>query len=206
MSTDIMRQPNPERRERLRRLAIVALKINLPLVLGTGNRRPHKNWVSVVRALALLDPQERPRLALTGSSDDDPLRPVVDELGLGDWVDLHGWIEESDLARLYSEATVLVTPSFCEGFSLTPLEGMLSGIPVLISDIDVHREIAGDAAVYVDPSDLASIAEGLRRTTQDPDLLATLTRRGQEQAARYSWEGTAAATLRVFDEVLATNR
>lgn len=177
-----------------------------PLVLGTGNRRPHKNWESVVRALALLTPEERPRLAFTGSSDDDPLRPVVDELGLADWVDLHGWIDESELARLYSEATVLVTPSFCEGFSLTPLEGMLSGIPVLISDIEVHREIAGDAAVYVDPSDLTAIADGLRRTTQDPALLRDLTRRGLEQASRYSWERTAVATLQVFDEVLAATR
>ncbi|EFQ81786.1 glycosyltransferase, group 1 family protein [Aeromicrobium marinum DSM 15272] len=176
-----------------------------PLLLGTGNRRPHKNWETLVRALALIDPPQRPRLALTGSGPDDPMIALVAELELQPWVELHGWIEESELADLYSRATLLATPSFCEGFSLTPVEGMLSGIPVLISDIAVHREVAGDAAVYVDPSDPAAMAATIARVVSDPALLAEHARKGLDQASRYSWEDTARRTLAVFDEVLTAS-
>jgi glycosyltransferase involved in cell wall biosynthesis len=179
-----------------------------PLVLATGNRRPHKNWEGLVRALALVDETIRPRMVVTGSHGDDPLRAVVDELDLGDWVDLQGWVSQDDLAALYSRATVMAMPSFCEGFGLPVLEAMMSGVPVILSDIPVFREIAGDAALYFDPTSLPAIAEAITTAVTRPDLLDVLVARGRERSARYSWERTAAGTVAAFSAALtdATSR
>ncbi len=175
-----------------------------PIVLATGNRRPHKNFEGLIRALALIDPPARPRLVVTGSHGDDPLRAVVDELGLDADVELLAWLAPEELGELYATATALAVPSFAEGFSLPPLEAMQSGLPVLVSDIAVHREVCGDAGMYVDPHDPASIAEGLRLLATDADVVAEYTRRGFERAARFSWRSTAAQTLDSFRAALAT--
>jgi glycosyltransferase involved in cell wall biosynthesis len=177
-----------------------------PLVLATGNRRPHKNWEGLVRALALVDPAVRPRLVVTGSHGEDPLRAVVDELGLGDRVELRGWVEPEELAELYSRATVMAMPSFCEGFGLPVLEAMMSGIPVILSDIPVFHEIAGDAALYFDPYSLPSIAEAITQAVTRPELLETLVERGHRRAAQYSWELTAAGTLAAFRAAIEAPR
>jgi glycosyltransferase involved in cell wall biosynthesis len=173
-----------------------------PLILATGNRRPHKNWQGLVRALALVQPAVRPRLVVTGSHGDDPLRPIVEELGLEEWVELKSWVSPEELAGLYSRATVMAMPSFCEGFGLPVLEAMMSGIPVILSDIPVFHEIAGEAALYFDPTELQSIADAITVAVTQPDLLDTLVARGHEQAAKYSWERTAAGTIGAFDAAL----
>jgi glycosyltransferase involved in cell wall biosynthesis len=176
-----------------------------PLVLATGNRRPHKNWEGLVRALALVDPAIRPRLVVTGSHGADPLAPVVAELGLEKWVDLKSWISASEMAELYEEATVLAMPSFCDGFSLPALEAMMAGIPVMMSDIPVYREVGGDAVLYFDPTRLESIAEAIMTVVTDPDLLKTLVDRGHVQAKKFSWEQTAAGTVASFRAALASS-
>lgn len=173
-----------------------------PMILATGNRRPHKNWDRLVRALALVDENVRPRLVVTGSHGDDPLRPVVDELGLGRWVDLKSWVSADELADLYAGATVLVMPSFCDGFSLPALEAMMEGVPVMLSDISVYREVAGDAALYFEPTSHSSIADAITTAVTKPDLLAELRARGFDQAAKFSWQKTAAGTVATFDRAL----
>lgn len=173
-----------------------------PFILATGNRRPHKNYDGLVRALARIDEAVRPRLVITGSHGTDPLRAVVDELGLEHSVELRSWLSPEELGDLYSRATALAVPSFAEGFSLPPLEAMQSGLPVLVSDIDVHREVCGDAALYVDPHDLSSIAEGVLRFTADATTAGRYAALGRERAAQYSWEATARSTLETFRRVL----
>lgn len=177
-----------------------------PFILATGNRRPHKNYEGLIRALALVEEQHRPRLIITGSHGaEDPLLPVVTELGLQDHVELRGWLSPEQLGELYRTATALAVPSFAEGFSLPPLEAMSSGVPVLVSDIDVHREVCGDAALYVDPHDLASIAGGLRTLTTDRSVGADLTARGHTRAATFTWDTTARRTLDAFRSTLAAS-
>jgi len=176
------------------------------LFLAVGNRLPHKNFAGLVRAIAHLPADERPRLVVTGSRGDDPLRPLVDELGVADWVDLRTWVPDDELAELYSRATALLVANFVDGFGLPILDAMLVGLPVLVSDIAVYREVAGDAAGYFDPADVASIAAALRRATTDRAWLADLAARGRIHAAGFSWERTAAETLAAFERVLADPR
>lgn len=174
-----------------------------PMVLATGNRRPHKNWPSLIRALPLVPEDQRPRVVVTGSHGDDPLRAVVDETGMQDWVELKTWVDDDEMRELYSTATVLAMPSFADGFSLPALEAMMAGLPVMISDIPVYREVVGDAALLIDPNSLDSIADAMRTAATRPDLLADLSARGRKRATLFSWERTAKGTLETFEKALA---
>lgn len=177
-----------------------------PLVLATGNRRPHKNWASLVRALPLVDEAYRPRVVVTGSHGDDPLQSVVDETDMHNWVELRSWVTADEMSELYSSATVLAMPSFADGFSLPALEAMMSGLPVMISDIPVYREVVGDAAIFVDPHDLTSIAGAMRTIATEPDLLEDLAVRGKQRAASFTWERTARGTIETFERILSARR
>lgn len=174
-----------------------------PMILAMGNRRPHKNWGAIVRALSLIPEAERPRAVITGGRGEDPLEPVVRENGMDDWVDLRGWVSDEEVKTLYEQATALVIPSLAEGFSLPTLEAMAVGVPVLLSDIGVHRFVAGDAALFFDPRSDESLATVIRRLCGDRGLQGDLTRRGLERAAGFTWERTAVETLKSFENALA---
>ena len=175
------------------------------LLIASGQRRPYKNWDGLIRALALVDEAVRPRLVVTGSSDPgtDPLLPVIAGAGLHEWVEVRGWVSEQELTDLYRRARALVMPTLCEGFGLPVLEAMASGLPVLASDIPVLREVGGDAALWFDPYDPASIAAAMTVAATQPERLEGLAELGVAQAARFSWRRTGDETLAVFHAVLA---
>ena len=174
-------------------------------LLAVGNRMPHKGFETLLEALARIDADERPRLTITGSHGDDPLALTVDRLGLGDRVDLRGWLSRDELERLYSESTALVFPTRFEGFGLPPLEAMSRGCPVIVSDLPVMHEVAGDAAVYVDPADPEAIADAIRSLLGDPAERERMSRAGLVRAAEFSWEATAAATRAALLDVVAAS-
>ena len=172
------------------------------LLLAVGNRMPHKGFETLLEALARIPAAERPHLTITGSHGDDPLSPVVDRLGLGAFVDLRGWLRQDELEALYAEATALVFPTRFEGFGLPPLEAMARGCPVLVSDLPVMHEVAGDAARYVDPLDVDAIARDIRWLIRSPGERERMSRRGLARAAEFSWERTAQATRAALLDVL----
>jgi glycosyltransferase involved in cell wall biosynthesis len=173
------------------------------LILASGQRRPHKNWDRLIRALALVEEDVRPRLVITGGRGEDPLAPVVAEAGLADWVELRGWVDDDELADLRARARAMAFPTLAEGFGLPVLEAMAEGLPVLASDLPVLREVGGDAAVWFDPLDLESIAGALRLAATRPDELAVLAAAGLERSRLFSWERVARETLDVFHRALA---
>jgi glycosyltransferase involved in cell wall biosynthesis len=146
---------------------------------------------------------ERPRLVITGSRGDDPLRPIVDELNLGDSVELKGWVSDEELQWLYTNASALMVPNFCDGFCLPALEAMHVGLPVLMSDIPVYHEVGGDAVGYFEPTDLDSIAAAMVTAKDNPEWLAELSARGYDRTALFTWNRTALETLAAFDRTLA---
>lgn len=168
------------------------------LVLASGQRRPHKNWERLIRALALVEEDVRPRLVITGARGDDPLAPVVAETGTERWVELRGWVDDDELADLQRRARAMAFPTLAEGFGLPVLEAMSVGLPVLASDLPVLREVGGDAALWFDPLDLRSIAAALRVVATRPDVLSDLASAGLERARLFSWERVAQETLEVF--------
>lgn len=176
------------------------------MILAMGNRRPHKNWGALIRAIALLPAERRPRVVITGGRGDDPLREEVARTGTEAWVQLRGWVEDAEVRELYSTATALAIPSLAEGFSLPTLEAMGAGVPVLLSDIDVHRFVGGGAARYFDPRDDRSVADAIEAVTSDAALRARLSADGRERAAQFTWERTARETRASFDAALAQRR
>lgn len=177
-----------------------------PLVLATGQRLPHKNWDRLIRSIALIPEAQRPRLAITGSFGDDPLRQVVTDAGLENWVDLYGWVSEEELNDLYSVATALAMPSLVEGFAMPNVEALNSGLPLVASDTQVHREVIGDdAAVFFDPFSEQAIADAITSVTSDAALRDKLVTAGFQQGKLYSWRKNAEETLELFNEVLAQN-
>jgi glycosyltransferase involved in cell wall biosynthesis len=164
------------------------------LLLAVGNRMPHKGFETLLEALARIGSDRRPRLVITGGRGEDPLAPVVERLGLGDRVELRGWLGHDELERLYAEASALVFPTRFEGFGLPPLEAMARGCPVILSDLPVLREVAGDAGRYVDPADPEAIARAVLDVLDSPAERERMSRAGLARARAFSWEATAAGT------------
>ncbi len=109
-------------------------------------------------------------------------------------------VEDEQLVDLYNGAMAFVFPSLYEGFGLPVLEAMACGTPVITSNVTSLPEVAGDAALLVDPYDTGAIAAAMRRVTTDAVLRERLARAGEQRAARFSWDRTAALTWQVLQQ------
>ncbi len=113
-----------------------------------------------------------------------------------------GFVPTEDLITLYNLATVFAMPSLYEGFGLPILEAMQSGCPVVTSKEGSIREVAGDAAFYIDAYDIKSIADGIAEVFEDSKLRTRLSEKGLEQAQKFTWKKTAADTIKTYQRVL----
>jgi glycosyltransferase involved in cell wall biosynthesis len=116
---------------------------------------------------------------------------------------LPGFVAPEDLPLLYAGATALVCPSLDEGFGLPVLEAMACGTPVVCARAGALPEVAGHAALYVDPRDVADIAAGLRRILQDAELRRTLRARGLERARAFEPRATTARLVDALEALAA---
>jgi glycosyltransferase involved in cell wall biosynthesis len=176
-----------------------------PLLLTVSAKRPHKNLLRLLEALARLPAERRPLLALPGypTPHEDELRGRASELGLVDAVRFLGWQSDEQLEELYRAADAFVFPSLVEGFGLPVLEALARGVPVATSRRTSLAEVAGEAALFFDAEDDASIAAAIDRLLTEPELAARLAAAGPEQAARFTWEATAAGTVDSYRRALA---
>ena len=174
-------------------------------VLYVGNIKPHKNLVRLIEAFAALRRGGHDELKLLIIGDEisklPALRRAVHRHQLHKHVRFLGYVSDGTLRILYRLASVFVFPSLYEGFGLPPLEAMASGTPVVTSNQSSLPEVAGDAAVLVDPYDVTSIEDGMRRVLTDAALAADLRRRGPERAREFSWARSVEKTRQVYDEV-----
>ncbi|MFQ5855221.1 MAG: glycosyltransferase family 4 protein [Anaerolineae bacterium] len=125
---------------------------------------------------------------------------------MGDQVRLIGHVEQSDLPALISGARALVMPSLYEGFGFPVLEAMACGTPVVASNVSSLPEVAGDAALLIDPHDTGAMAHALEHILTDDDLRADLRRRGLERARHFTWQRAAQQTLTVLENVVSNHR
>jgi glycosyltransferase involved in cell wall biosynthesis len=154
-------------------------------VLAVGTLEPRKNLAVAQQAADRLGVELR----------------VVGARGWGD-VQVDGWlgrVADEELARLYRGARCLVYPSLYEGFGIPVLEAMACGTPVVTSTGGATEEVAGSAAVLVDPHDPVVIASGIEEAAARRDELRT---RGLERAAQFTWERVAAETWAVYEEAV----
>ena len=175
-------------------------------MLYVGNIKPHKNLVRLIEAFAELRRTgfDEVKLLIIGDqiSKLPALRRAVHSHKLHKHVRFLGYVSDQTLGVLYRLAAAFVFPSLYEGFGLPPLEAMASGTPVVTSNVSSLPEVAGEAAVLVDPYDVDSIVDGMRRVLSDPALAAELRRKGVERAREFSWERSVAKTRQVYQQVV----
>lgn len=188
-------------------LFAVRRKYNLPeeYILYLGVIEPRKNLGNLVRAYQqAADIHEHVPLVLAGSLGwgYKPLLREITESPVRDRVFLSGHIQQEDLAAVYSAASLFVYPSLYEGFGLPVLEAMACGTPVITSNIASLPEVAGEAAILVDPHSPHDIAEAIRRVLAHPDLRQQLSQRGVLRARSFRWDYTARQTHHVYAQLL----
>jgi glycosyltransferase involved in cell wall biosynthesis len=175
-----------------------------PYILTVGTLEPRKNLPALVRAFATLRDDVPHDLVLAGPDGwlMDEIEATIQESGIQERVRRIGFAEDEALTALYSGADVVAIPSLYEGFGLPVLEAMATGAPVLTSNLSSLPEVAGDAAILVDPTRIDAIADGLRRILESDTLRNQLRAAGPQQAARFTWEQTAKRTRDAYQSIV----
>lgn len=193
---------NPEK-------VLYELGIQKPFLLYVSSAYEHKNLPRLVDAFELLITKYNynGNLLLIGKRDkfSEAIYRLVQKKKLATRIllpGLKGYIDDKMVVALRRAAQLYVFPSLKEGFSLTPMEAQVQGLPCVISDIPCHREIYEDSVVYFDPLSVDDIAQKINSTLHDESLQKTLVEKGYQQVKKFSWRETAKMTLGVFREVL----
>lgn len=180
------------------------LGLERPYVLYVGTLEPRKNLRRLVAAFRELVAAGAPEdLVLAGRLgwDCDDLLADLDEPAIAGRVHRLGYLPQEDLAALYSGARLFVYPSLAEGFGFPPLEAMACSTPVVASREPALAENLEGSAELVDPTDTGALAAALRRVLTDAPLAARLRKHGLANAARFTWEETARATVSCYREL-----
>ena len=181
-------------------------QLDHPFVLYVGNIKPHKNIERLIDAFGRARRDGPQGLKLVVIGDDisryPSLRQMVHRHKLDKFVRFLGFQPQETLASFYRLAGVFVFPSLYEGFGLPPLEAMACGTPVVTSNVSSLPEVAGDAALLVDPYNVEAIAEAIRQALGDPALRAGMIARGLARARQFSWAESVGQIHTVYQEVL----
>jgi glycosyltransferase involved in cell wall biosynthesis len=166
-----------------------------PYFLCVGGTERRKNLAAVLQAFEELDGFE---LRVVGPHTASQVHDARTEQHGVRWL---GHVGEQELAELYRHATALVFPSRYEGFGLPLLEAMARRTPVIASNCSSIPEVAGDAAILVDPDDIGALRDAMRRVATEPALRSEMTARGAEVVAGFTWDETARATVAAYEEL-----
>ena len=169
--------------------------------LHVGNQKPHKNLARVLTAFHSSGLQGHFKMLCTGEPADG-IKQLIIQLGLSDRVEFVGRISDEKLAKLYRGATALVFASLYEGFGIPIVEAMACGLPVITSTTTSMPEIAGRAAILVDPTNELAIATAMATIAESSELRNRLSRLGLERSKLFSWGRVAAKVSLILDSVL----
>ncbi len=176
------------------------------VLLSLSARRPHKNLLALIGALAMIPAEERPLLVLPGyrTRHELQLRERARVAGVETDVRFLQWMSGEDIEALWAVADAFVFPSLYEGFGLPVLEAMARGVPVACANTSSLPEVASGAALLFDPRDEAAMAGALRRLLSDEALRTELRGRGLARARGFTWERTARLTLDSYARALGS--
>ncbi len=204
--------PRPPSPSRTAVLARYGLADGERFLLYVGGFSPHKNLAALLRAHAELirEPgRANVRLVMVGDYTGDSfyscfadLVQLRSDLQLTDAVSFPGFVPDADLAELYPAAQALVLPSLDEGFGLPVLEAMASGTPVVSSNRGAMPEVLDGAGRLFDPTCVADLTAALAAVLDDERARSEMARRGLDRARAYTWDRSAEAVVRIFDELL----
>jgi glycosyltransferase involved in cell wall biosynthesis len=172
--------------------------------LYLGRLQARKNLARLVEAYALVRKAGlRQTLVIAGKQDSlfEPLRSRIKELELEEDILLPGYVHAEDVPVFYSAAEVFVYPSLYEGFGLPVIEAMSCGVPVITSRGSSLEEVAGNAALLIDPLDELSIASALKQVLGDGELRNYLSEAGLNRSKRFDFKEAGRQTVAVYERV-----
>jgi len=196
-------KPQPDELDRQKAAVLAKYSITGPFILGVGTLEPRKNLKVLLEAFAMLPGslQNRFQLVLAGKPGwrTAQLQSYLQSYPQRSRLVLTGYVSEDDLRSLYTSAEMFVCPSFYEGFGLPVLEALASGCPVIASSAASLKEVAGPAAIFVDPSSPAEDwSRAIVRVAESVELRHSLAIAGREQARQFSWESCSRKTAEVL--------
>ena len=181
---------------------LIKLGVESGFILYVGTIEPRKNIQGVLEALAILKAGKNklPKLVVAGMRGwmMDQVHPLIKKLGLEGQVVFAGFLSDQELNMLYNTCTLFIFPSFYEGFGFPIVEAFCAGACVITSSTSSCAEIAGDAALLVDPSSKQAIASAIERVLADDGLKTMLKAKASNRAAAFSFAATAAKTLDIY--------
>jgi glycosyltransferase involved in cell wall biosynthesis len=195
-------------RERALSAARETLGFQAPFVLSVGDLQPRKNQIGLIAAFSKLltvHPQLKHHLVLTGKETwfTPRVRAAALSSGFADRIHFTGFVSDNDLLELYNACDCFVFPSFYEGFGLPILEAMACGRAVACSNTSAMPEVADGAGLFFNPHSIDDIKRSMADILLDAELRSRMERLGVQRAAQFSWQKSARATLRVYEEVVA---
>lgn len=176
-----------------------------PFVLSVGTIEARKDLATAVRML-LHDPQLRLLAAGPHTAYAGEVRALADGLGVGERLQLLGYVDEARLHELYASALALVFPSRYEGFGLPPLQALAAGLPVVASDLAVTREVLGEHAWFVRPGDSLGFARAVAEIRDGGDAVAARVQAGHAWARRFTWPAVAAKLRELYRKLASIDR
>ncbi len=182
------RVPGPERREQT--------------ILFTGAIQKRKNVERLVEAFEGCEPGWKLVLAGAAGYGAEEILARIARSPRREWIETPGYVSEGELRRLYESAGVFAFPSLDEGFGMPVLEAMAWGVPVMTSNRSAMPEVAGQAALLVDPAETESVRDGLRKMTEDEGLRGRLAELGRARSAKFPWKLAVEKTWAVYQELL----
>ena len=174
-------------------------------ILFVGTIEPRKNLIGLFKAYSLLPLhlQEKHPLVIVGAKgwNAGATYDVLKTLKLEGKSKFLGYVTDTVLAKLYESCAVFCYPSIYEGFGLPVLEAFFYGAPVVTSNVSSLPEVAGKAALLVEPDEPESICKGIQRLLEGKTEVLNLQKEAQKQVQKFSWEKAARGTLKVLEEV-----
>ncbi|MBV8833815.1 MAG: glycosyltransferase family 4 protein [Acidobacteriaceae bacterium] len=181
----------------------VAMQKREQMILFVGALQVRKNIANLVRAFENASLRGW-RLVLAGAPNGFGAEEILNRIGRSparDQIEITGYLSAEKLENLYRRASTFAFPSLDEGFGIPVLEAMAHGVPVMTSNRSGTAEVAGDAALLVNPENIEEMCDALKRLTADSDLREDLSRKGLVQARSYPWERTIRETYKVYEEL-----
>ncbi len=183
------------------KLVLDKYKITRPYILYIGRIEKKKNVANMIHSLALVkDKHPDLRLVLAGGSgfDFEAVKQIITDLKLENEIIIPGYIDETDLPQVIASAEVFLFPTLYEGFGLPILQAMACETPVVTSDMDPHREVAGGATLLTDPKDAQAIADSINSILENDSLRQKLVQKGIARVKDFSWTKTAESILAIM--------
>ncbi|MGB3757388.1 MAG: glycosyltransferase family 1 protein [Rivularia sp. (in: cyanobacteria)] len=172
-------------------------------LLNVGSNQPRKNFITVLKVLEALKAKGLPiYLFRTGPDFSEEIKTFIQTHNLSDCITNFGRPDNNTLTKIYNAADILVSPSLYEGFGMTLLEAMACGTPVITSNVTSLPEVAGDAGIIVNPTDVEAIVEAVLRLQNDTEFRQSLIDKGFDRVKLFTWEKTAEQVAKIYSSYL----